>query len=176
MLVAWLDYGRATLLAKCEGLSREALVERSVPPSDLTLLGLVRHRTEGEHYWFSRVLGREDAPPLYYDDEEVDPDGEFHPPADVDAEADLAAFRAECDRSRALVAAQPSLEVTGKRPRGAGVLAVDPAAHDRGVRSAQRSRRPPAGAHRRRDGGVAAASAVPPPDTLNLSRESPRLV
>jgi len=51
MLVAWLDYGRATLLAKCEGLSREALVERSVPPSDLTLLGLVRHRTEGEHYW-----------------------------------------------------------------------------------------------------------------------------
>ena len=116
MLVAWLDYGRATLLAKCEGLSREALVERSVPPSDLTLLGLVRHRTEGEHYWFSRVIGREDAPPLYYYD--VDPDGDFHPPADVDAEADLAAFRTECDRSRALVAAQPSLEVTGKGPGG----------------------------------------------------------
>jgi len=48
----------------------------------------------------------------------VDPDGEFHPPADVDAEADLAAFRTECDRSRALVAAQPSLEVTGKGPGG----------------------------------------------------------
>ena len=44
-LDGFLEYHRATLLWKCEGLSDEQLKRRSVPPSTLTLLGLVRHLT-----------------------------------------------------------------------------------------------------------------------------------
>ena len=52
MLEAWLDLHRQTLLMKCTGLSAEQLKRRSVPPSTLTLLGLVRHMAEVEREWF----------------------------------------------------------------------------------------------------------------------------
>ena len=48
MYDAWLDFHRATLLVKCEGLDAALLKTRSVPPSTLSLLGLVRHMTEVE--------------------------------------------------------------------------------------------------------------------------------
>jgi hypothetical protein len=48
VLGGWLEYDRATLLAKCEGLSGEQLVTRSCEPSRMSLLGLVRHMTEME--------------------------------------------------------------------------------------------------------------------------------
>ena len=60
LLDAWLDFHRATLLRKCSGLSEDQLRQRSVPPSSLSLLGLVRHLTEVERGWFRRgVLGEE---------------------------------------------------------------------------------------------------------------------
>jgi len=119
------------------------------------------------------VIGREDAPPLYYDD--VDPDGDFHPPADVDAEADLAAFRTECDRSRALVAAQPSLEVTGKGPGGPVSLRwilLHMTRSTLGTTVTPTSCGSASTARRGSSRGISGAA----PDTLNLSRESPRLV
>src|ERR1700727_2717710 len=48
MLSAWLDLQRATLAMKCDGLSDEQLRELAVPPSSLSLLGLVRHMAEVE--------------------------------------------------------------------------------------------------------------------------------
>jgi Protein of unknown function (DUF664) len=39
MLAAWLDWHRATLATKCDGLTDDQLRERSVPPSSLSLLG-----------------------------------------------------------------------------------------------------------------------------------------
>ncbi|MEU0740198.1 DinB family protein [Streptomyces sp. NPDC006134] len=81
MLEGWLDYHRQTLALKCEGLTDAQLRTAAVDPSELSLLGLVRHMAEVERSWFRRVLAGEDAGPIYYDDE--DPDGEFHP-----AEAD----------------------------------------------------------------------------------------
>ena len=66
MYEAWLDYHRATLLMKCDGLSDDQLRERSVSPSSLSLLGLVRHMTDVERAWFRRVLLDEDAKPLYW--------------------------------------------------------------------------------------------------------------
>ncbi len=45
-LEAWLDFHRDTLLLKCAGLTAGQLKERAVPPSRLSLLGLVRHMTE----------------------------------------------------------------------------------------------------------------------------------
>ncbi|MEZ3182947.1 DinB family protein [Streptomyces pimonensis] len=76
MLEGWLDYHRDTLARKCEGLTDEQLRTASVPPSDLSLMGLVRHMSEVERSWFRRVLADEDAGPLYYG--EAEPDGEFH--------------------------------------------------------------------------------------------------
>ncbi|MCX4552425.1 DinB family protein [Streptomyces sp. NBC_01387] len=76
MLEGWLDYHRETLAMKCAGLTDEQLRTAAVPPSELSLLGLVRHMVEVERGWFREVLAGEDTPPLYFSDE--DPDGEFH--------------------------------------------------------------------------------------------------
>ncbi|MGV9942957.1 DinB family protein [Streptomyces sp. NPDC003401] len=76
MLEGWLDYHRQTLAWKCEGLTDAQLRTASVPPSALSLMGLVRHMAEVERGWFRRTLVGEEAGPLHYDDE--DPDGEFH--------------------------------------------------------------------------------------------------
>ncbi|BBX90717.1 hypothetical protein MBOE_23660 [Mycolicibacterium boenickei] len=64
-LEGWLDFYRATLGLKCEGLTDEQLRSASVPPSELTLLGLVQHAAEVERNWFRRVLKGEDAPPIF---------------------------------------------------------------------------------------------------------------
>ncbi|NEC48165.1 DinB family protein [Actinospica acidiphila] len=77
MLEGWLDYHRATLAWKCEGLTDGQLRAASVAPSELSLMGLVRHMAEVERSWFRRVFAGEDAGPIYFG--EADPDGEFHP-------------------------------------------------------------------------------------------------
>src|ERR1022692_3549934 len=73
MLEEWLDYHRATLRRKCAGLDDEQLRRRSCEPSDMSLLGLVRHLTDVERGWFLRgVAGQaaEQVPALYYSDED----------------------------------------------------------------------------------------------------------
>lgn len=72
-LESWLDFYRATLAVKCAGLTEEQLRTASVPPSPLTLVGLVRHMAEVERNWFRRVLTGENAPPIY--DPHADPNG-----------------------------------------------------------------------------------------------------
>jgi len=76
MLEGWLDYHRQTLAWKCEGLDDAQLRTASVAPSELSLLGLVRHMAEVERSWFRKALVGDDPGPIYYSDE--DPDGEFH--------------------------------------------------------------------------------------------------
>ncbi|TPW90709.1 DinB family protein [Mycolicibacterium fortuitum] len=71
-LESWLEFYRATLALKCEGLNEEQLRSASVPPSELTLLGLVQHAAEVERNWFRRVLTGEDAAPIFGP---RDPDG-----------------------------------------------------------------------------------------------------
>jgi uncharacterized damage-inducible protein DinB len=94
MLVAVLGAQRATLELKCQGLTVE-LATRSVPPSGLSLLGLVRHLADVERRWFRRVLAGQDAPDRFCSDAE--PDGDFdnaRPDPDVVAAA-WAAWRDE---------------------------------------------------------------------------------
>jgi hypothetical protein len=76
MLEGWLDYHRQTLALKCDGLGDVQLRTASAAPSELTLMGLVRHMAEVERIWFRKVLVDDDPGPLYYS--EADPDGEFH--------------------------------------------------------------------------------------------------
>lgn len=66
---------RLTIQLKCEDLSPEQLAARSVSPSSLSLLGLVRHLAQMEHHWFQRVLrGRPEEPQLYKLKEDRDRD------------------------------------------------------------------------------------------------------
>jgi hypothetical protein len=108
MLEAWLDYHRATLAVKCAGLTPEQLCERSTPPSPLSLLGLVRHMTEVERFWFQRVLRGADEPPLYYTDD--NPDGDMFDTVAADATDDIRRFAEQCDASRASAADELDLD------------------------------------------------------------------
>lgn len=103
---------RATLELKCAGLSRE-LTDRSVGPSTLSLLGLVRHLAEVERRWFRRVLAGADAPPLYCT--EAEPDADFDGAVDdpeVIARA-WADWRAEVAFAEEFTAAAPHLDIEG---------------------------------------------------------------
>src|SRR5690242_1477045 len=63
----YLSNYRITLGMKCEGLSPGQLATRSVPPSTMSLLGLIRHMARVEHDWFQRVLQRHsDRDRLYW--------------------------------------------------------------------------------------------------------------
>jgi uncharacterized damage-inducible protein DinB len=78
---------RLTIELKCAGLDAHQLAARSVPPSTLSLLGLVRHLAQMENHWFQRVLqGRTNAPRLYKkpDDRDWDFGGAVPDPAVVD--------------------------------------------------------------------------------------------
>jgi uncharacterized damage-inducible protein DinB len=101
MLDAWLDFHRATLLLKCDGLTADQLAQRSVPPSDLSLLGLVRHMTEVERGWFADFAEGDDTP-VYTTD--ADEDADFNDVEPARAGAELAAYHAEVASCRALVA------------------------------------------------------------------------
>jgi uncharacterized damage-inducible protein DinB len=65
VLLEYLRAYRITLEMKCTGLDAEQLARRSVPPSTMSLLGLLRHLAEVERQWFRRVMAQEDAPRLY---------------------------------------------------------------------------------------------------------------
>ncbi len=72
---AYLSNYRLTLAMKCDDFSPEQLARRSVPPSTLSLLGLVRHMARVEQNWFQRALqGQRDAPLLYWSADDDDRD------------------------------------------------------------------------------------------------------
>jgi uncharacterized damage-inducible protein DinB len=73
----YLSNYRLTLDMKCADLDAEQLARRSVPPSTMSLLGLIRHLAQMENHWFQRVLqGRTDAPRLFKT--VGDDDGDFN--------------------------------------------------------------------------------------------------
>jgi len=112
-LVEALRRQRLTLELKCAGLDAEAMARRSVEPSTMSLLGLVRHLAEVERGGFRVLMARQDVPRLYCS--ETDRDGDFDgavPDPRVVAEA-WDAWRAEVDFARQFVAEAPSLDITG---------------------------------------------------------------
>ncbi|MEV7770387.1 DinB family protein [Kitasatospora sp. NPDC086791] len=114
MLRGFLDFHRATLALKCEGLDDEQLRRRAGPPSTLSLLGLVRHLAEVERTWFRRVINGEDLPLVW------SADGDYQAAYDAtgatSAEA-FAAWQAEVEHSRRIERAAESLDVTGYQAR-----------------------------------------------------------
>ena len=105
VLLQYLDHYRMTIELKCEGLTAEQLATRSVPPSTMSLLGLVRHLARVEHSWCRRVVeGDPELPRLYRTD--ADPDLDFNgalPDDDVVADA-WRSWRAEVEHARSVYA------------------------------------------------------------------------
>jgi hypothetical protein len=102
-LAAYLEYYRATVELKCRGLTPTQVRTRPMPPSTLSLHGLVRHLAGVERWWFQQNFERRDVPFLFFTAQE--PNLDFEPPLDADFTADLEAWRAECAVSRQIVAA-----------------------------------------------------------------------
>ncbi len=114
MLRTFLDYHRATLSMKCDGLTDVELRQRSMPPSTLSLLGLVRHMAEVERAWFRRVFEDNDAPMVW--SEEIDFQAAYDASASTRAEA-FAAWDAEVENSRRIEREAESLDLAGYQPR-----------------------------------------------------------
>ncbi|MFC9843616.1 DinB family protein [Streptomyces sp. NPDC060223] len=113
MLVSVLAAQRATLELKCAGLGAE-LSRRSVEPSTLSLLGLVRHLADVERRWFRNVLAGQDARPRFATEASPDEDfdGAVPDPAVVASAWD--AWRAEVEFAERLVTEAPDLDVEGE--------------------------------------------------------------
>ncbi|MGH3938454.1 MAG: DinB family protein [Pseudonocardiaceae bacterium] len=109
-LTAFLDWHRTTFELKCSGVPPERLAERCIPPSRLSLLGLLRHLAGTERWWFRQQFIGEEVPHLYYTDE--DPDQDFES-LDGDVTEAFAVWRAECDKAREIIANASSLDQTG---------------------------------------------------------------
>jgi hypothetical protein len=113
-LVSWLEFYRATLPWKVGGLAPEQLCRRAVPPSGLTLIGIVRHLAKVERYWFGNVVAGLDQPRLFC---EIDPEGDFAGVRPETALSDLDRYHAEVVTAREQASAVADLDAVlpGKR-------------------------------------------------------------
>jgi uncharacterized damage-inducible protein DinB len=128
-LLEYLRAYRLTLELKCADLDAEQLARRSVPPSTMSLLGLVRHMADVERNWFRRVMAGQDAPPRYWSDEVADADwaGAVADPAVV-AEA-WQSWRDEVSFAEQYVAGTSDLGERGTMRDGSTVALRDVIVH-----------------------------------------------
>ena len=105
-LTGFLDFHRDTLEWKCDGLTPAQLAQRGVPPSSMSLLGLVRHLADVERGWFRRGVAGETAEPLFYTDDNLDGDfDDVDGATQADVDRAFAAWRAEAARASEIIAA-----------------------------------------------------------------------
>jgi len=119
--VTWsmVDYCRSVLLLKCQNLDDEQLKQRAVPSSDLTLLGLLRHMTKVEHYWFQRCLLGSTETAIYCTTEE--PNADFDDLDSVPVAEVIERFLATCDASREIAAAHELEQMSALQRDGENV-------------------------------------------------------
>ncbi len=110
VLSHYLERSRETVLLKIAGLDATQLARRPVPPSTLSLLGIVRHLTEVEAYWLRVVLLDEQDVPDYWCTPDS-PDGDFDDVDPATAAADVATYEAELATTRANAAAWTDLDI-----------------------------------------------------------------
>jgi uncharacterized damage-inducible protein DinB len=94
ILEGFLAWQRATLLGKCAGLTGEQLAERTAPPSNLALLGLIRHMAKVERIWFRQRFGAQQLAPMY--DPALGKDADFEDLDPARAADDYDRLIAEC--------------------------------------------------------------------------------
>ena len=113
-LATWLEFYRSTLPLKVGGLTPDQLCVAAVPPSTLTLIGIVRHPAKVERYWFGNVVAGLDQPRLYC---ETDAQGDFAEALPENALADLDRYHVEVATARELASVVSDLDAAlpGKR-------------------------------------------------------------
>jgi uncharacterized damage-inducible protein DinB len=114
-LTGFLDWYRGTLELKCSGLDAAALARRSVEPSSLSLLGLVRHMADVERSWFRRVMAGQDAPPRFCSAEDRDGDFDNVRPDPAMVDEAWQAWREEIAFADQFVSAAPGLDLPAQR-------------------------------------------------------------
>jgi uncharacterized damage-inducible protein DinB len=115
-LAGFLDFHRATLLWKLEGLDDEQ-VRRAMVPSGTSLLGIVKHLAYVERSWFQGVwAGQEISLPWTRED----PDADWRIEPEETTGQVVAFYDGECDRSREIVAKAASLDEVVEHPRREG--------------------------------------------------------
>jgi uncharacterized damage-inducible protein DinB len=120
-LLQYLQRYRLTMEMKCADLDAAQLASRSVPPSTMSLLGLIRHMADVERHWFRRVMAQSDPPFLYWSEDVPDAEwlGAVADPALVDDA--WRAWRGEVGFAEKLVDDSPDLAVKGTNPDGTRV-------------------------------------------------------
>lgn len=108
VLEHWLDLYRETVLLKVAGLTGEQLARRAVPPSSLSLAGLVRHLTEVEAYWLRTVLHGEEVPEHW--STKGDPDRDLDGATADTAAAAIDAYERGLDATRRALAEWADLD------------------------------------------------------------------
>jgi uncharacterized damage-inducible protein DinB len=118
VLLAYLRGYRMTLEMKCADLDAEDLARRAVPPSTMSLLGLVRHMAECERYWFRTVMAGEERVRIYPRD--TDPDADWNGAVADDAVVADAwtRWREEVAFADSLVEGTPDLAASGTMGNG----------------------------------------------------------
>jgi uncharacterized damage-inducible protein DinB len=107
-LLGFLDYQRGTLAWKCAGLSDEQL-RQTLPPSSMSLGGMLKHLAYVEDYWFTEGVGEQPSPePWASVDWKADRDWEWHSAAVDTGEALRGLWDARVQAARDLVAAELS--------------------------------------------------------------------
>jgi hypothetical protein len=107
---------RLTLEMKCAGLDADAMARRSIPPSTMSLLGLVRHLAEVERATFRVLMAGQDVPRLFCSDTDRDGDFDGAVPDPLVVAAAWDAWRAETEFAARFVAEAASLDMTGDDP------------------------------------------------------------
>lgn len=120
-LAEFLRVYRLTLQMKCDDLDPVQLASRSVPPSTMSLLGILRHMADVERYWFRQVMAGEQLPRSDRAGEDRDDvwNGAVADPVVV-AEA-WAAWREEVGAAERYLAEAEDLAVEGHRPGGEAI-------------------------------------------------------
>jgi hypothetical protein len=113
-LTSWLDFHRTTLRQKCEGLTGPQMVRASVPPSPMTLLGMVQHMTLVEWWWFEHIFAGGSTPePMETGD---DPEAEWLKLDPGRVGEALEEFKRQCAHSRNIVGRAGSFDVLSASP------------------------------------------------------------
>ncbi|MDH3247375.1 MAG: DinB family protein [Acidimicrobiia bacterium] len=118
LLIAWLDYQRQEFIRKLRALTPDQVVQWSVPPVELSVLGLVRHMQQMEHVYLAWGLGGGERHMIYGEDDYAGGSVES-------IEEDLGRYLAEVERADAALAALESLDEVGLghgRPLGATLI------------------------------------------------------
>ncbi|HEV2756242.1 MAG TPA: DinB family protein [Actinomycetota bacterium] len=112
LLAAYLDFHRATMKWKIEGLGRDDAV-RPMTASGTNLLGIVKHLAYVERWWFQDVFGGRDCEYPWTDE---DPDADFRIEPAETIESVFALYDGECEEARSVVGAASLDETAARMP------------------------------------------------------------